>query len=123
MAEGAALRTLLGFKVVDALPRAGDGGPGVTVEELEAATGVQAALLERLLRVLVGAEVVAYAAPTKTYTHAALSAGYVSAAPAGSLFATIFDEVALTAHLPAYFRARGAREPDGELAATHNPTS
>ena len=118
MAEGSAIRTLLSFGVFDALP--GDGS-GITAAELEVATGAQAKLLERLLRILAGSNFLAYNAARKTYCHTPISRGYLSTELTGSLFPTIFDEIALTTKLPAYFRARGAQEPDGDEAKTHNP--
>lgn len=121
MTESSSIRTLISFKAFDALPE--QGRAGVTVAEIERATGVQAALLDRLLRILAGSNFVAYNSDNRTYAHTALSAGYVSSAMAGSLFPIIFDEISLMTKLHAYFKARGAREPDGEEATTHNPTS
>lgn len=121
MTEASSIRTLCSFNAFDALPQPGQ--QGVTVADLEKATGVQAALLDRLLRILAGSNFVAYNVDDRTYAHTALSSGYVSSAMAGSLFPVIFDEISLMTRLHAYFKACGAREPDGEEASTHNPTS
>lgn len=117
MTEASAIRTLLSFKAFDALST-----EGTTVAGLEKATGVQAALLDRLLRIPAGSNFIAYDSQKKMYAHTALSADYASSAMVGSILPTIFDEISLMTRLHAYFAARGAKEPDGEQATTHNPS-
>lgn len=119
--EASAIRTLASFKVFDALPS--QSSAGATVAELEKTTGIQAALLNRLLRILAGSTFLNYDTVQQTYGHTELSAGYTSPSMAGGLFPIVFDEISLMTKLHAYFKARGAWEPDGEEATTHNPTT
>jgi len=119
MTDASAIRTSLSFKVFDAMPI----DKPISLQDLEKSTGVQAALLDRLLRILAGSGFVQHDEQTKTYAHTALSAGYRSDAMAGMMFGYIFDEVAVMTKLHLYFKARGAHEPDGEAATTHNPAT
>ena len=88
---------------------------------LEAATGAQASLLKRLFRGVVQGGLVNLNADG-TYSHTPLSAAHAKdEGDLATLFSYMFDEVMIMTGFPDYFKQRGAREPDGELAATHNP--
>ena len=121
LVEAATIKTLQSFGAFQAIPESGS----ITLQDLEAKTGAEAALLERLLRVLVGSKMVLSSTDDKhniTYAHTPLSYAYTTET-LGAFFSILFNELATTWKLPDYFAARGAKEPEGEEASTHNPQS
>lgn len=113
----ATVRTLMSLKILQAIPTVGS----ITLTDLEKTTGVQAALTERLLRVVVSYGFIRFN-DDRSYSHTRISAGYTCGMLA-TVFPPIFDEVSLLDALPGYFKLRGAKEPDGEKAMTHNPST
>lgn len=117
--QGSAIRTLLHLGALQAIPTSGS----ISLKDLAFATGAQASLLQRLLRVLAGADFITQHADG-SYSHTPLSSAYATDQDhTGILFKTIFDEVAVLMALPTYLQTHGTKEPDGEQATTHNPNT
>ncbi len=117
MLEGSSMSTLLMLGAIQAIPNS----EAISIQDLESKTGAQASLLVRLFRPLVVAGIINLNADG-TYSHTATSAAYaVDGTPLAALFNHMFSEGSILTAFPDYFRARGAKEPEGELASTHNP--
>ena len=116
MVEASSVRSLLSFNVLQSIPTT----DSISLTGLAAATGVQASLLERILRVLVGTGFITLN-KDKIYSHTSLSQAYTGVN--GMLFSGIYDELTAMMLLPDYFREKGSKDPDGEAATTHNPNT
>lgn len=114
MVEASTLRTLLSFNALQSIPENGS----ISIDGLVAKTRAQKSLLERLLRVLVGTKFLVMNVGD-TYAHTPSSAAY--AGMNGLFFSAVFDEMCSIVLLRDYFKQKGMKEPDGELAMTHNP--
>ncbi|KAK3700196.1 hypothetical protein LTR37_016075 [Vermiconidia calcicola] len=116
MVEPAVIRTLIAFNVFQTIPH----GAPISLAELEQKTGVQSSLLQRLLRVVVGAGFLT--SNSGTYAQTTLSAPY-AAGMVATLFPAIYDELLPTLHLSEYFATHPHVEPDGPDSTTRNPIS
>ncbi|KAK3708124.1 hypothetical protein LTR37_011628 [Vermiconidia calcicola] len=119
MVEPAVIRTLIAFKVLQTIPTSSEDS--ISLAELEQKTGVQAALLQRLLRVVVGTGFIT-SNGDGAYAHTTLSAPYAGGM-IPTLFGAIYDELLPTLHLNEYFATHTHAEPDGPESTTHNPIS
>lgn len=120
--EGAVIRTLVYLKAIQSIPTIGS----ISVSDLAAITGAQAALLERLLRVVVGTGFV-FQHGNGEYSHTYLSLEYAGSGAADFL-QMCYDEVLLPLTLrPEYLEVKrsalGLVEPGGGDSSAHNPVS
>ncbi|KAF2481475.1 catechol O-methyltransferase [Neohortaea acidophila] len=115
--ESSAFRALLSLGAIQAIPPTDP----ITLADLESKTGAQASLLKRLFRPVVQGGIITLH-PDGTYSHTPMSAVYArDEGDVASLYNYMFDEAMVQTGFAEYFQQRGAREPDGELATTHNP--
>jgi hypothetical protein len=122
MIEPAAIGTLMQFGVFKAIP---DPPESITIQDLETKTGAQAALLSRLLRIVVSSGLIRYEQRSDgiwSYSHTSTSKAYGEGF-IGTLFLALYTELITTAMLPEYFETHEPREPDGDDAETKNPTT
>ncbi|RVX74920.1 hypothetical protein B0A52_01197 [Exophiala mesophila] len=106
MAEQVSVRTLLDLKVFEQFP---EQGRTISVQALSDKTGVQAALLERLLRPLAGSGFLTQS-PDGTFGATKFSTAYTSFP--GLFFTLMFDHfLQPMTDLPAYIKKHGPVEP------------
>ncbi|KIX06816.1 uncharacterized protein Z518_04792 [Rhinocladiella mackenziei CBS 650.93] len=107
MAEMVSVRTLLDLKVFEKMPT--EEGKTITAKELSEKTGVQDALLERLLRPLVASGFITQASDG-SYGSTKFSQAYTSFP--GLFFTLMFDHfLQPMTDLPKYLSKHGAAEP------------
>ncbi|OAL38833.1 hypothetical protein AYO20_02039 [Fonsecaea nubica] len=108
MAELVSIRTLLDLKVFEKMPV--EEGKTISARELSEVSGVQDALLERLLRPLVASGFITQSSNDGTYGSTKFSQAYTSFP--GMFFTLMFDHfLQPMTDLPKYLAKHGAVEP------------
>ncbi|KAL2421756.1 O-methyltransferase gsfC [Exophiala dermatitidis] len=108
MAELVCIRTLLDLKVFEHLPT--EHGQTITAKELSERSGVQEALLERLLRPLVASRFITQSYTDGSYGSTKFSQAYTSFP--GLFFTLMFDHfLQPMTDLPRYLKKHGPVEP------------
>ncbi|OAG44110.1 hypothetical protein AYO21_01567 [Fonsecaea monophora] len=108
MAELVSIRTLLDLKVFEKMPV--EEGKTISAKELSEVSGVQDALLERLLRPLVASGFITQSSNDGTYGSTKFSQAYTSFP--GMFFTLMFDHfLQPMTDLPTYLAKHGAVEP------------
>ncbi|KXG50021.1 O-methyltransferase, family 2 [Penicillium griseofulvum] len=109
--ETAVIRTLLSLNVLQAIPATGS----ISLQDLAVATETQAALLERLLRVLTRTGFLIRENGAYRHTHTSLA----YAGPLGALFAPCYDEgIRALTRLPEYL---SIKEKEEAKSAKYSP--
>jgi len=109
--ETAVIRTLLYLKAIQTIPTIGS----ISLQDLSSITGAQAALLERLLRVVVSSGFIVQT-ENGEYAHSTLSLGYTNGG--SMLLEMLYDEGLLAlAALPRYLEAK---RPDVGLVTVYS---
>lgn len=115
MAEIAAIRTFMSWKVFDAMPLEGS----ITYEELATKAEADLSTLRRLAWIMVSTGTLKQVGEDSV-AHTRLSKVYAKRHPSGMLFQIMFDEAMIPwAHLNYYFEKYGRKEPTDPFVNPH----